>query len=391
MRLTMKAGKSSEVAVVLPSFSTWISRSARDRIAQPEGQVLERLALAACCGFLSFGLAISAVADAQQDYASCHVALERKDWNLALDYCNRAIQSGQLAGADLSIALTTRCRLQAELQKPDEAIADCTQALRLDPNNAYAAYAYNNRGFAYWNKGQHDRAIQDYDQALHLDPNYAAAYNNRGNAYEDKGQYDRAIQDFDQALSLDPNYAAAYSNRGVAYWGKGQYDRAVQDLGQAVRLDPGNFDFRSLLGITYFYLARFDAAVKHLAQAVAQTPDSNHAVLWLSVARQRAGDSGAHELDVEAAKLDLRKWPGPIISHFQGHLSKTELLQSAEHADPDMRDKQICEYHFFVGEAALVAKRPDVARGHFERAAAGCPRNVIEYFGALAELKRMGQ
>ena len=88
----------------------------------------------------------------------------------------------------------------------DRAIADYTQAIRLDPNDAFA---YNNRGITYKNKGDYDRAIADYTQALRLDPNDAAVYNNRGVAYADKGHLDRAIADYTQALQLDPNHASA--------------------------------------------------------------------------------------------------------------------------------------------------------------------------------------
>ena len=72
-------------------------------------------------------------------------------------------------------------------------------------SNSDLALAYNNRGSAYSDKGQHDRAIQDYDQAIKLNPSNARAYYNRGIAYSAKGQHDRAIQDYDQAIKLDPS------------------------------------------------------------------------------------------------------------------------------------------------------------------------------------------
>ena len=62
-----------------------------------------------------------------------------------------------------------------------------------------------------------DRAIADYTEAIRLDPKYANAYSNRGVAYSDKGDKDRAIADFTEAIRLDPKYADAYNNRGFAY------------------------------------------------------------------------------------------------------------------------------------------------------------------------------
>ena len=83
----------------------------------------------------------------------------------------------------------------------DEAIAACSRLLVLD---LHVAFVYNNRGNAYFRKGDYDHAILDYDQAIKLDPKDARFYNNRGTAYQRKGDYDHAIPDFDQASKLKP-------------------------------------------------------------------------------------------------------------------------------------------------------------------------------------------
>jgi tetratricopeptide (TPR) repeat protein len=96
-----------------------------------------------------------------------------------------------------------------------EVIADYTEALRLNPNDAEA---YLNRGNAYADHGEIDKAIADYTEALRLNPNYADAYYNRGNAYAGHGEIDKAIADYTEALRIDPGYADAYYNRGNAYY-----------------------------------------------------------------------------------------------------------------------------------------------------------------------------
>ena len=65
--------------------------------------------------------------------------------------------------------------------------------------------AYNARGNCLHGKGDNDRAIADYTEAIRLDPKYANAYNNRGVSLQaDKGDYDRAIADYNEAIRLDP-------------------------------------------------------------------------------------------------------------------------------------------------------------------------------------------
>jgi uncharacterized protein (TIGR02145 family) len=119
----------------------------------------------------------------------------------------------------------------------DRAIADYNQAIRLNPN---FAGAYFNRGLAYDNKKDYNRAIADYSEAIRLNPNYVGAYNNRGIAYKNKGDYDRAIADYTEVIRLNPNYTMAYNNRGIAYYNKKDYNRAIADWESALRIDPNN-------------------------------------------------------------------------------------------------------------------------------------------------------
>jgi tetratricopeptide (TPR) repeat protein len=64
----------------------------------------------------------------------------------------------------------------------------------------------------YYTKRDYDRAIADYTQAIRLDPNLALAYLSRGAAYGNKGGYDRAIADWEAVLKIDPNNAQAKQN-----------------------------------------------------------------------------------------------------------------------------------------------------------------------------------
>ena len=102
---------------------------------------------------------------------------------------------------------------------------------------------FYNRGIAHKNKDDYDQAIANYTHAIRLNPNLAKAFINRGNVYAaGKNDLDLAIADYDQAIWLDPKLASAYFNRGVAYGYKADYDRAIADYTQAIRLDPNNAD-----------------------------------------------------------------------------------------------------------------------------------------------------
>src|SRR6516165_8858348 len=73
--------------------------------------------------------------------------------------------------------------------------------------------AYNNRGNAYYARGNLDGALADYTKAILINPKYAQTYYNRANVYRAKGDLERAIADHTKAIKLDPKYAGAYVNR----------------------------------------------------------------------------------------------------------------------------------------------------------------------------------
>ena len=104
--------------------------------------------------------------------------------------------------------------------------ADTSPGVRL-------SWAYNNRGETWRAKGDIDRAIADYTEAIRLDPKNSNAYLNRGLVWDNKDDIERAMADYNEAIRLDPNYAGAYDNRGIAYRTKSDYDRV-----EATRLHP---------------------------------------------------------------------------------------------------------------------------------------------------------
>jgi tetratricopeptide (TPR) repeat protein len=70
---------------------------------------------------------------------------------------------------------------------------------------------YNNRGNAKAALGDRQGAIADFNQAIRLDPNNAFAYTNRGIAKYELGDNQGAITDYQRAIEL----ARAQGNQRV--------------------------------------------------------------------------------------------------------------------------------------------------------------------------------
>lgn len=80
-----------------------------------------------------------------------------------------------------------------------EAITDCTQAIKF---GAHDAYVYANRAYAYNGAKEFQKAVDDCDKTISLSPDYPSAYDNRATAYENLGKKDLAAQDRAKAKEL---------------------------------------------------------------------------------------------------------------------------------------------------------------------------------------------
>jgi len=104
-----------------------------------------------------------------------------------------------------------------------KAIADFTEAIRLNPNSAEA---YEQRGYAkvYSNLFMADKAtvesiIADFTEVIRLKPNSVDTYFSRGQIYNWSAirDYDKAIADFTQCIQINPNYIDGYIYRAETY------------------------------------------------------------------------------------------------------------------------------------------------------------------------------
>jgi len=75
-------------------------------------------------------------------------------------------------------------------------------------------------------KKEYDQALADCDQAVRLNPKHSRAYYGRGVTWSKKSDYAKAIADYSKAIELDPKYAAAFSARGMAHRRIGELDKS---------------------------------------------------------------------------------------------------------------------------------------------------------------------
>jgi tetratricopeptide (TPR) repeat protein len=134
----------------------------------------------------------------------------------------------------------------------------------------HKARPYNNRGLAFYAKGNNTQAIADYNMAIELSPKYADAYDNRGIVSYAQGKFIQAIADFDKTLELNPNYVNAYNNRGVAYVRLNKCTQAIADYSRAIQLNPYWAEVYNNRGGAYFHQGRLTEAIADYSKAIEQ-------------------------------------------------------------------------------------------------------------------------
>jgi len=147
--------------------------------------------------------------------------------------------------------------------------------------------------------------------------------------------------------------------------------------------------FRSR-GCAKFYLGRFPDAAADFQHDLSLSRSDAHTVLWLHLAKNRAGQDDSQTFAQQAGQIDSSKWPAPVVDLFLGRSTPEQTLAAA--ADPDsVKERgQHCEAEFFIGEYLLLGQDRSNARVHFRAARETCPHNFLEYDGAAAEMARLG-
>ena len=172
-----------------------------------------------------------------------------------------------------------------QVGKYEEAVADYTRAISLDPSNANA---FHNRGSSFDKMGRLSEAVEDFTKAIELDPRNASSYNSRGLARDKLGARNEALADFTTAIGLDSKSAVFWHNRGyclrnmyapcvpVAYRGclshtcefrcrglyRGDYERAIENSTRAIELEPRHAAAFNNRGYAYRKLGIYEKAVE---------------------------------------------------------------------------------------------------------------------------------
>ena len=197
------------------------------------------------------------------------IAVIKSGFNLGIPI-NTFIRQSLKVGVDLGIKLPEkqasvltaddffiRGGKKSENQDYKGAIADYTQAIKLNPNYEEA---YLKRGYNYSLLRNYSNAIADYNRAIKLNPNYEEAYIKRGYSRSNFKDVKGAIADYTQALKINSINSETYLIRGLAWNQLKDYKKAIADYNRVLQFEKNT----RLAAITYGSrgIARFSSGDK---------------------------------------------------------------------------------------------------------------------------------
>lgn len=253
-------------------------------------------------------LAVAELASRRAEWRECANPGQRYAPGVQVAGCDAVIGSASERPVDLARAHTYRGDGYAAQRDLERAISDYGEALRLDPQSAYA---FHRRGGAHYNQGNFAAAIADFSEAIRLDLNNVEALADRGAAYHDSGDFARAIADLDQAIRLAPGDAGLFNSRcwARAVWGRA-LARARTDCDAALQLQPNSpaiLDSRGLVSLKQRRWndawADYDAAIRLSADFASAIYGRGVAAIGLGrIADGQADMARASQLDADIAQ-----------------------------------------------------------------------------------------
>ena len=209
------------------------------------------------------------------------------------------------------------------------------------------AAAHSNLGNALYDQGQPDEAMACCRRAIKLDPKFAMAHANLGNALYHQGKRDEAIACWRTAIALDPKLPA-YSGLGLALLKKGDVSGGIATLQKGIDLCPNDVGLRinmSHVLIKDTPLRDFPRAREHAQRGTELAPENAGSWANLGEAQYGCGQFVEAVASLEKAQRLGRELP-----------TGTRLILAMAYWHTGDRDKA-CE-HYVEAAARLDERNP---------------------------------
>jgi tetratricopeptide (TPR) repeat protein len=251
--------------------------------------------------------------------------------------------------------------ISANEKKPDEAIANWENALKVDSTNFQAL----NGLLTFYSQQQqaYDKAHARIDQAISSNPNNASLHFLKAQVFGWQHDVQGTEGELRKAIELDPNYVAAYFSLGNLFINSGQTDRAIAEFQEILKRQPDDQASYTMIGMLEDSRKNYDAAIDNYKKALEKDPNTIIAannLAWLYAVTGKGNLDEAVKLAQSVVQknpnvagfIDTLGWVyykktlyGAAAEQLQKAVSLDEEFARANNKNPS------ASYHYHLGMA----------------------------------------
>lgn len=193
--------------------------------------------------------------------------------------------------------------------RPDLALAELEQALRLDPRNQEFIKSLGN---AHKAMGSREKAVDCYRRSLALMPDYLPSLYNLGLILHEMNRLEEAEELFRRFCEIEPRDVDVLIHLGLVYCKRSQFADGERTFRLALKIAPGNPFLWMCLGNACRELGNSGEAVAAYRAALELEPGSADALDGLGNILQ---EQGRLDEAIENYRAAIRSAPGSAVSY----------------------------------------------------------------------------
>ncbi|KAK2065549.1 import receptor [Colletotrichum caudatum] len=150
----------------------------------------------------------------------------------------------------------------------EEARAAFEKSLELGELGEFEALAYNLRGTFSCLLGKHDDAMADLSKSIELDPSMTQSYIKRASMNLELGAPDKAAEDFEKAMEQNSEDPDIYYHRAQLHFIKGEFSDAAKDYQKSIDLDRDFIFSHIQLGVTQYKMGSIASSMSTFRRCI---------------------------------------------------------------------------------------------------------------------------